>query len=116
MKEYDKFTNISNSVDIRGVCWFFGWRYFNDQSANITRKKADNLKFEICFIEHQNVHMGQQTLKISLKMLMFTCKNHKVVCGDDRKEFDPLRKVNLECDLSTEAGDLNALAPWKAHN
>ena len=24
MKEYDKFTTISNSVDTRGVCWLFG--------------------------------------------------------------------------------------------
>ena len=38
MKEYDKFTTISNSVDTRGVCWLFGWGYFNDQSANKTRK------------------------------------------------------------------------------
>ena len=38
MKEYDKFTTISNSVDTHGVCWLFGWGYFNDQSANKTRK------------------------------------------------------------------------------
>ena len=47
MKEYDKFTTIPNSVDTRGVCWLFGRGYFNDQSANKTRKKTENLEFEI---------------------------------------------------------------------
>ena len=70
MKEYDKFTTISNSVDTRGVCWLFGWGYFNDQSANKTRKKAENLKFEIWFADDQDVHTRLQTLKVSLKMLM----------------------------------------------
>ena len=70
MKEYDKFTAISNSVDTRGVCWLFGWGYFNDQSANKTRKKVENLKFEIRFTDDQDVHLGQQTLKVSLEMLM----------------------------------------------
>ena len=70
MKEYDKFTTISNSVDTRGVCWLFGWGYFNDQSANKTRKKVENLKFEIWFADDQDVHMRLQTLKVSLKMLM----------------------------------------------
>ena len=70
MKEYDKFTTISNSVDTRGVCWLFGWGYFNDQSANKTRKKAENLKFEIWFADDQDVHMRLQTLKVSLKMLI----------------------------------------------
>ena len=66
MKAYDKFTIISNSVDTRGVCWLFGWGYFNDQSANKTRKKAENLKFEIWFTNDQDVHMRLQTLKVSL--------------------------------------------------
>ena len=70
MKEYDKFTTISNSVDTPGVCWLFGWGYFNDQSANKTRKKAENLKFEIWFADDQDVHMRLQTLKVSLKMLI----------------------------------------------
>ena len=70
MKEYDKFTTISNSVDTRGVCWLFGWGYFNDQSANKTRKKAENLKFEIWFADDQDVHTRQQTLTVSLKMWM----------------------------------------------
>ena len=70
MKEYEKFTTISNSVDTRGVCWLFGWVYFNDQSANKKRKKAENLKFEIWFTDDQDVHMRLQTLKVSLKMLM----------------------------------------------
>ena len=70
MKEYDKFTTISNSVDTRGVCWLFGWGYFNDQSANKTRRKAENWKFEIWFADDRDVHMRLQTLKVSLNMLM----------------------------------------------
>ena len=70
MKEYDKFTTISNSVDTRGVCWLFGWGYFNDQSVNKTRKKAENWKFEMRYTNDQDVHTRQQTLKVSLKMLM----------------------------------------------
>ena len=70
MKEYDKFTTIPNSVDTRGVCWLVGWGYFNDQSANETRKKAENLKFEIWFADDQDVYMRLQTLRVGLKMLM----------------------------------------------
>ena len=70
MKDYDKFITISNSVDTRGACWLLGRGYFNGQSANKTRKKAENLKFEIWFADHQDVHMRQQTLTVSLKMWM----------------------------------------------
>ena len=70
MKVYDKFTTISNSVDTRGVCWLFGWVYFNDQSANKTRKKAENLKFKIWFTDDQDVHMRLQIFKVNLKMFM----------------------------------------------
>ena len=44
MKDYDKFTTVSNFVDTRGICWLFGWGYFNDQSANKTQKRAENLE------------------------------------------------------------------------
>ena len=74
MKENDKYTNISNSVDTRGVCWPLWWGYFNDQSTNKTRKKPENLKFEIWFTGNQDVQMRQETLKVSLKMLMFYLK------------------------------------------
>ena len=37
MKDYNKFTHISNTVDMHFVCRDFGWGYINDQSANITR-------------------------------------------------------------------------------
>ena len=47
MKDYDKFTTVSNSVDTRGICWLFGYGYFHDQSANKRQIKAENLKFEI---------------------------------------------------------------------
>ena len=51
----DKYTNISNSVNIRGVGWPLWWRYFNDQSTNKTQKKPENLKFEIWITENQDV-------------------------------------------------------------
>ena len=47
MKEYAKFTAISNYLDIHGVCRLFGREYFNNQSANKTRKKAENLRYGI---------------------------------------------------------------------
>ena len=47
IKDCDKFTNISNSVDTRNVCWLLGWAYFNDQSPNKTSKKPENYEFEI---------------------------------------------------------------------
>ena len=70
MKDYDKFTTVSKFVDTRGICWLFGWGYFNDQSANKTQKKAENLKFEMWFTDDQDVHMRLQIFKVSLKMLM----------------------------------------------
>ena len=51
MKEDSKFTIISNSADTQGVCWLFGWEYCDDQSEKETLKKAENLKFEIWFID-----------------------------------------------------------------
>ena len=57
MRENDKYTNISNSVGTRGVCWPPWWGYFNDQSANKTREKPENVKFEIWFTEDQDVQM-----------------------------------------------------------
>ena len=70
MKDYDKFTTVSNSVDTRGICWLFGYVYFNDQSANKRQIKAENLKFKIWFTDDQDVHMRLQIFKVSLKMLM----------------------------------------------
>ena len=66
VKEYDKFATISNPVDTRGVCWLFGWGCFNYQSAKKTREKVENLNIEIWITEDQDVHMRQQTLKVSL--------------------------------------------------
>ena len=51
MKKDSKFTTISNSADTQGVCWLFGWEYCDDQSEKETLKKAENLKFEIWFID-----------------------------------------------------------------
>ena len=98
MKDYDKFTTVSKFVDTRGICWLFGWGYFNDQSANKTRKKVENLKFEIWFADDQDVHMRLQTLKVSLKMLISSV-NHEVVCGDDCEIFVMIIEGNLEFDL-----------------
>ena len=44
--------------------------YFNNQSANKTEKKAEDLKFEIWFADNRDVHMRLQIFKVSLKMLM----------------------------------------------
>ena len=100
MKENDKYTNISNSVDTRGVCWPLWWGYFNDQSTNKTRKKPENLKFEIWFTGNQDVQMRREPWRLVLRCWCFTCKYHKVVCEDDRKIFDPMKEVNLERDLN----------------
>ena len=51
MQENDKFTNISNFVDTRGVCWPLGWGYFNVQSANKTRKKLEVWEFGLLKIK-----------------------------------------------------------------
>ena len=44
--------------------------YFNNQSANKTEKKAEDLKFEIWFADNRDVHMRLQIFKVSLKMLL----------------------------------------------
>ena len=46
------------------------WGYFNNQSANKTEKKAEDLKFEIWFADNRDVHVRLQIFKVSLKMLM----------------------------------------------
>ena len=40
------------------------------KSANKTRKKAENLKFEIWFTDNRDLHMRLQIFKVSLKMLL----------------------------------------------
>ena len=70
MKEDSKFTTISNSADTQGVCWLFGWEYFDDQSEKKTLKKAENLKFEMWFIDDQDVHTRQPSWRFSRKMLI----------------------------------------------
>ena len=93
MKEYAKLTTISNSVDTHGVCWLFGWGYFCGQSTDKTRKKAENLKFEIWFTDNQHVHLRKQTFKISLKMLMsYFCESRRFfwrrsweICYNERR-------------------------------
>ena len=65
---------------------------------NKTRKKAENWKFEVRYTNDQDVHTRQQTLKVSLKMLMSSV-NHEVVCGDDREIFVTIIEGSLEFDL-----------------
>ena len=73
MKDYNKFTYISDTMDTRGVCWGLGWGYLIDQSANRTRKRTKEVEFDIGFTEVQDVHIRRQTVKVSLKMLKLYC-------------------------------------------
>ena len=44
MKEYDKFTTTSNTLDTRGVCWLFGWGYLMIKVQKKNAKKARKLE------------------------------------------------------------------------
>ena len=79
MKENDKYTNISNSVDTRGVCWPLWWGYFNDQSTNKTRKKPENLKFEIWFTEDQDVLLVKITKLYSKTIVRYLIRWKKLI-------------------------------------
>ena len=48
--------------------------YFNNQSANKTEKKAEDLKFEIWFAGNRDVHMRLQIFKVSLNKLSYEKK------------------------------------------
>ena len=98
MKEYTKFIIISNSVDTHVVCWLFEWGYFSDQSANKTQKEAENLKFEIWFTEDQHVHMRQQTLKVSHKMLMTYFYESRSFIWRHCEIFATIKEDNLDFD------------------
>ena len=73
MKDYNKFAYISDTMDTRGVCWGLGWWYLIDQSANRTRKRTEEVEFDIGFTEVQDVHIRRETVKVSLKMLKLYC-------------------------------------------
>ena len=74
--------------------------YFNNQSANKTEKKAEDLKFEIWFSDNRDAHMRLQIFKVSLEMLIcLTSMNHEVVCGDDREIFVTIIEGSSEFDL-----------------
>ena len=76
------------------------WGYFNNQSANKTEKKAEDLKFEIWFSDNRDAHMRLQIFKVSLEMLIcLTSMNHEVVCGDDREIFVTIIEGSSEFDL-----------------
>ena len=71
--------------------------YFNNQSANKTEKKAEDLKFEIWFSDNRDAHMRLQIFKVSLEMLIcLTSMNHEVVCGDDREIFVTIIECSSE--------------------
>ena len=44
-----------------------------DQSANRTRKRTEEVEFDIGFTEVQGVHIRRQTVKVSPKMLKLYC-------------------------------------------
>ena len=74
--------------------------YFNNQSANKTEKKAEDLKFEIWFSDNRDAHKRLQIFKVSLEMLIcLTSMNHEVVCGDDREIFVTIIEGSSEFDL-----------------
>ena len=98
MKEYAKFTTISDSLETHGACWLFRWGYFSDQSANKMRKNAENLKLEIWFTEDQHVHMRLQTLKVSHKMLMSYFYESRSFIKRHREIFTTIKEDNLDFD------------------
>lgn len=71
VKENNTFTWTSNTMDALGVSRDFGWGYFDDRTANITRKIPQTVRFYIWFTKVQDVHVRRETLKVSLKMLRF---------------------------------------------
>ena len=82
-------------MDTRGVCWLFGWGYFNNQSANKTRKKAENLKsLTITMSTWDN-----KPWRLVLRCWYLTLVHHEVVCRDDRGIFVTIIEGRLEFDL-----------------
>ena len=100
MRENDKYTNISNSVNTRGVCWPLWWGYFNDQSTNETRKSPKTWSLRFDLLKIKMCRWDRKPLRLVLRCWCFTCKNHKVVFEDYREIFDPMKEVNLERDLN----------------
>ena len=73
-----------------------GCGYFDDQSANKTRKKLKSLRFDLLKIK---MYFGicrwhSKPWRLVLRCLCFTRKYHKVVSKDDRKIFDPVKQVS----------------------
>ena len=93
MEEYAKFLIISYSVDTHEVCWLFGWGYFNDQSANKTRKKAKNLKFEIWFTDDQGVRMMLQTYYVDVSLLWITKFCVETIVRYSYQTLSPVRRT-----------------------
>ena len=60
--------------------------------------KTWSLRFDL--LEIKMCRWGGKPWRLVLRCWCFTCKNHKVVCEDDRKIFDPMKEVNLERDLN----------------
>ena len=99
MEEYDKFTTISNSVDTCGVCWLFGWGYFNDQSANKTRKKSKTWSLRFDLLTIKMCTWDYKPWRLVLRCWCLTSINHEVMCGGDREIFVTIIEGSLQFDL-----------------
>ena len=96
MKEHDRFTTISNSVDTCGVFWFFGWAIL---SENKTRKKAETWSLRFALLTIEMCIWDYKSSRLVLRCWCLTSINREVVCGDDREIFVMIIKGSLEFDL-----------------
>ena len=99
INDCDKFTNISNSVDTRNVCWLFGWAYFNDQSENKLKKSPKTLSLRIDLLKIKMCTWHDKPWRLVLKCWCFTCKNQKSCMWRRSWDIWSDERVNLECDL-----------------
>ena len=99
MKEYDKFTTISNSVDTHGVCWPFGWGYFNDPSANKREKRPKTWSMRFDLLTIKMCTWDYKPWRLVLRCWCLTSMNHEVMCGGDREIFVTIIEGSLQFDL-----------------
>ena len=99
MKDYDKFTTVSNSVDTRGICWLFGYGYFNDQSANKRQIKAETWSLRFDLLTIKMCIWDYKSSRLVLRCWCLTSINHEVVCGNDREIFVTIIEGSLQFDL-----------------
>ena len=91
MKDYNKFTHISNTVDMHFVCRDFGWGYINDQSCEHKRDKGPkkwSLEFDLTKIK---MFTGEdKRWRLVSRCWSSIVMNHAVVYWDDRQIRDPV--------------------------